>query len=127
MSPEFAMGDIVSTEIQGASGVVHSEAKPKANGRGHWSAIEIQEWRKKIGEAFDQMAHLGDVARFEKEHDVEQHPKPNGFQRLTNLGKNLEKDVRVEAEEEVLGEEPLGYGPEVNIEPENPGRESSGH
>jgi hypothetical protein len=103
------MGDI--SQIEAAEGVVK---KPNTNGAGHWSAFEVGEWRKKIGEAFDQLAHLDDVKRFEKEHDIEQRPKPNGFDRLTRLGDDLEKAVRVKEEEAEFGQEPTGFGPSVD-------------
>lgn len=119
MSPEFEMGDVTSSEIEGANKQVPSSSKPNKNRVGHWSSIEIAEWRKKIGEAFDQMAHLGDVARFEKEHGVEQHPKPNGMDRLTRLGDDLGKTVKVEEEEAEFGEEPMGYGPSVESQVES--------
>lgn len=121
MSPEIETGDIVQPEVGSNDKLNPQGAKPRLNGRGHWSAVEIAEWRKKIGETFDQMAHLGDAAKFEKEHGVQQYPKPNGFDRLTRLGDDLGKTVRVEEEEAEFGQEPMGYGPSLESQTESAG------
>lgn len=115
------MGDITPAETEEAVKPASQEVKPRVNRHGSWSAFEIQEWRKKIGEAFDQMAHLGDAARFEKEHGVEQHPKPNGFERIARLGEDLEKDVVVRAEEVEAGRNASGFGPALTTQPKTPG------
>lgn len=97
--------------------------KPKTNGRRqHWSALELEEWKKKTGEAFDELAHLDDVKRFEKEHGIEQTPKPkNEYERLVRLDDDLDKAVRVrEGEVAAHGQEPLGFGPPVDVSPKPP-------